>query len=226
LKQIYDLEKGLGDVMPTNKPMKNQWIEVDGRLIPVTLPQHWSGNDWAITGTDNPLPVANYTKKGNLWLPTSEDNPVPTQVTGSNVEQLKSRRESTKFAYRDGILPLNAEETVAEVTNECVIHSITASFEEDNPLYGYLRLSFWNGTGWEMYRVFERPDRERGGITPSRGTNNGLWINISSNGDGNGYVMTWRRELQVRGFRLEVINPGAEDDEKSIAVSVLYSEVQ
>lgn len=215
--------------MPQNTPMKRQFTTIDGRTVMSNLPQHWGGNDWAVTGVDNPLPVGNYLQTdAGVWIPQkgSDDGAADVRLTGSNVEQLKSRRKSTKFAYRSGILPLNVEETVAEVTNECVIHSITASFEEDDPLYGYLRLSFWNGTDWEMYRVFERPDVGRTGITPSRGTNNGLWINISSNGDGNGYVMTWRRELQVRGFKLEVVNPGAEDDEKSIAVSVLYSEVR
>lgn len=51
------------------------------------VPQHWGGNDWKITGIDNPLPVANYTQsEKGIWLPTSKENPVPTQLTGSIVE--------------------------------------------------------------------------------------------------------------------------------------------
>src|SRR5690625_2420896 len=125
--------------MPTNKPMKNQWIEVDGRLIPATLPQHWNGNDWAITGTDNPLPVANYTKKGNLWLPTSEDNPVPTQVTGSNVEDLVVAREIrdasviSHLAAPDGAIGFRAELSV---------YGSTGIFEEGEGL----RLLYWDRT--------------------------------------------------------------------------------
>jgi len=64
-----------------------KWLNVDGQQVPFTEPQHFTGNgdETVRTGHDNPLPVANYTKKGNIWLPVSEENPVPTQVTGSNV---------------------------------------------------------------------------------------------------------------------------------------------
>src|SRR5690625_2474380 len=67
-----------------------KWLNVDGQQVPFTEPQHFTGNgdETVRTGKDNPLPVANYTKKGNIWLPVSEKNPVPTQVTGSNVEEI------------------------------------------------------------------------------------------------------------------------------------------
>lgn len=75
--------------MPENKPMKMQWITVDGRQVPSILPNHWNEqkNDWDITGTKNPLPIANYTQNASgVWLPTSESNPMPTRLTGSIVE--------------------------------------------------------------------------------------------------------------------------------------------
>src|SRR5690625_2915785 len=71
-----------------------KWLDIDGQQVPFTEPQHFtgSGDETVRTGKDNPLPVANYTKKGNIWLPVSEENPMPTQVTGSIVE-LKSDRD-------------------------------------------------------------------------------------------------------------------------------------
>jgi len=69
-----------------------KWLNVDGQQVPFTEPQHFTGNgdETVRTGKDNPLPVANYTKKGNIWLPVSEKNPVPTQVTGSNVVEIET----------------------------------------------------------------------------------------------------------------------------------------
>ena len=78
-------------MMPENKPMKMQWLNIDGRQVPSILPNHWNEqkNDWDITGTKNPLPIANYTQNASgVWLPTSKDNPVPTQLTGSNIEEV------------------------------------------------------------------------------------------------------------------------------------------
>src|SRR5690625_1026176 len=82
-----NLEKG-GDSMADFRRIK--WLNVDGQQVPFTEPQHFTGNgdETVRTGKDNPLPVANYTKKGNIWLPVSKDNPVPTQVTGSIVEEV------------------------------------------------------------------------------------------------------------------------------------------
>lgn len=42
-----------------NKPMKKQWLEVDGRMTPIVLPQIWSHEkqDWVVTSENNRLPV-------------------------------------------------------------------------------------------------------------------------------------------------------------------------
>src|SRR5690625_34000 len=56
---------------PEDTPMKKQWLEVDGRMTPVILPQIW-----------------NHDKEE--WEVTSEQNPLPTQVTGSIVELYKN----------------------------------------------------------------------------------------------------------------------------------------
>ena|SRR5690625_120513 len=63
-------------VKPQDKEMKMQWITVDGRRTPVSLPQIWNHEkeDWVVTSTENPL---------------------PTQLTGSNDEyELPVRIES------------------------------------------------------------------------------------------------------------------------------------
>ncbi len=51
------------------KPMKKQWLEIDGRLTPIILPQIWN-------------------HELQDWVVTSEQNPLPTQVYGSNVEEV------------------------------------------------------------------------------------------------------------------------------------------
>lgn len=51
-----------------SKPMKKQWIEVEGKMTPIILPQIWS-------------------HEKQDWVVTSEQNPLPTQVTGSTVEE-------------------------------------------------------------------------------------------------------------------------------------------
>src|SRR5690625_4078361 len=64
--------------MPTEKPMKVQWQQIDGRTVPFILPQYWDEDkqDWVISGTENPL---------------------PTQLTGSKVEQYFVNNQNTAF---------------------------------------------------------------------------------------------------------------------------------
>src|SRR5690554_3702774 len=77
--------------MPQNTPMKRQFTTIDGRTVMSNLPQHWGGNDWKITGVDNPLPVGNYVQTGaGVWIPQkgSDDGAADVRVTGRNVEEL------------------------------------------------------------------------------------------------------------------------------------------
>ena len=104
-------------MMPENKPMKMQWLNIDGRQVPSILPNHWNEqkNDWDITGTKNPLPIANYTQNASgVWLPTSESNPMPTQLTGSIVENYNGedvvKTKSMGMAYTGWLF--NDSETV------------------------------------------------------------------------------------------------------------------
>ena len=53
--------------MPESKEMKMQWITVDGRQVPLILPQIWDADK-------------------EEWVVTSTENPLPTQLTGSNVD--------------------------------------------------------------------------------------------------------------------------------------------
>jgi len=76
--------------MPQNTPMKRQFTTIDGRTVMSNLPQHWGGNDWTITGVDNPLPVGNYVQtEAGVWIPQkgSDDGAAHVQLTGSNVVQ-------------------------------------------------------------------------------------------------------------------------------------------
>lgn len=97
LTHKLNLEKG-GDSMADFPRVK--WVNFDGNTIPFTEPQHFTGNgdETVRTGHDNPLPVANYTQnESGLWLPTSKENPMPTQITGSNVELIRSLKDNKHF---------------------------------------------------------------------------------------------------------------------------------
>ena len=77
--------------MPQNKPMKIQWITVNGRQVPLVLPQTYSykDDDWKITSDQDPLPIVEYgTTAGGIVVPkrVSDDGHELTQLTGSNVE--------------------------------------------------------------------------------------------------------------------------------------------
>src|SRR5690606_25654297 len=75
--------------MPQNTQMKRQFTTIDGRTVMSNLPQHWGGNDWTITGVDNPLPVGNYVQtEAGVWIPQkgSDDGAADVQLTGSIVE--------------------------------------------------------------------------------------------------------------------------------------------
>lgn len=55
--------------MAYDKPLKIQWTEINGRTVPLVLPQYWSDeqNDWVVSSEQNRLPV-------------------DAQLTGSSVE--------------------------------------------------------------------------------------------------------------------------------------------
>ena len=77
--------------MPQNKPMKIQWITVNGRQVPLVLPQTYSykDDDWKITSDQDPLPIVEYgTTAGGMVVPkrVSDEGHELTQLTGSYVE--------------------------------------------------------------------------------------------------------------------------------------------
>lgn len=80
------LEKGLGDFMSDFPILK--WVNVDGRSVPFTYPQHKKDGGYVETGDENPLPVGNHVmSEGGLWIPEPEVR--STQLTGSYVEYRK-----------------------------------------------------------------------------------------------------------------------------------------
>lgn len=77
--------------MPQNKPMKIQWITVNGRQVPLVLPQTYSykDDDWKITSDQDPLPIVEYgTTEGGVIVPkrVSDEGHELTQLTGSYTE--------------------------------------------------------------------------------------------------------------------------------------------
>lgn len=89
----YDLNRDIGDNMPDNKQMKIQWITINGRQVPLVLPQTYSyaDDDWKVTSDRDPLPVVEYgTTEGGVIVPkrVSDEGHELTQLTGSNVEHI------------------------------------------------------------------------------------------------------------------------------------------
>src|SRR5690625_3777208 len=90
--------------MPENKPMKMQWVTIDGQSVPMVLPQVWNPdiNDWEVTGSNKPLPT-----QDDLLLNKLDEidrkvdgiidgtTPANTQLTGSNVAELIHYVESS-----------------------------------------------------------------------------------------------------------------------------------
>src|SRR5690625_4332971 len=124
-----------------------KWLNVDGQQVPFTEPQHFTGNgdETVRTGKDNPLPVANYTKKGNIWLPVSKDNPVPTQVTGSIIDY-------QDFSFTD--LNDNEEEIIMLKPPESTYYKVISISFDIRPKKD-LRLRIYLGEPGLMRRFLE-----------------------------------------------------------------------
>src|SRR5690554_246037 len=93
--------------MPQNAPMKRQFTTIDGRTVMSNLPQHWGGNDWAITGVDNPLPVGNYVQtKSGVWIPQkgSDDGAADVRLTGNNVANVELIYEERNITVNAGTI--------------------------------------------------------------------------------------------------------------------------
>lgn len=127
--------------MPQNTPMKRQFTTIDGRTVMSNLPQHWGGNDWTITGVDNPLPVGNYVQtEAGVWIPQkgSDDGAADVRLTGSNVEKNilwgREIRQSFSPSYMSVSPVIGAKGFVLTL----IVHGITGTFGPDE---GY-RLRF------------------------------------------------------------------------------------
>lgn len=65
-----------------------KWMQVDGRSVPFTYPQHQKGNGYVVTGENNPLPTGNHVMtESGIWVPQrgTDEGAVHTQLTGSIV---------------------------------------------------------------------------------------------------------------------------------------------
>src|SRR5690606_26416323 len=139
--------------MPQNTPMKRQFTTIDNRTVMSNLPQHWGGNDWAITGVDNPLPVGNYVQtRAGVWIPQkgSDDGAADVRLTGRKVEEVIPfpRQVRTSDVYQVVNVPSGAIGLVVTA----VVHGVTGTFDAGQ---GF-RLNVTqldNISAWGMFRL-------------------------------------------------------------------------
>lgn len=67
--------------MAYDKPLKIQWTEIDGRTVPLVLPQYWSDeqDDWVVSSEQNRLPV-----DAQLTGSIIENDSIKTSITKNN----------------------------------------------------------------------------------------------------------------------------------------------
>ena len=90
--------------MAYDKPLKVQWTEINGRTVPLVLPQYWDENveDWVVSSTSNRLPV-------------------DAQLTGSSVGTLKETISGTRV----GELAAGTAETIIDLQEPCELESLS-----------------------------------------------------------------------------------------------------
>src|SRR5690606_35797884 len=120
--------------MQQNTPMKRQFTTIDGRTVMSNLPQHWGGDDWKITGVDNPLPVGNYIQTDSgVWIPQkgSDDGAVDVRLTGRNVEELV-KRSVRNSGFINNILKM--PQYAKNVTFTVSVYGVTRTFADGEGL--------------------------------------------------------------------------------------------
>src|SRR5690554_6070633 len=158
--------------MPQNKPMKIQWITVNGRQVPLVLPQTYSykDDDWKITSDQDLLFIVEYgTTAGGIVVPkrVSDEGHELTQLTGSFItndkpipikEQkpigskeiliLKSATE------RGSSIPASTEDVIYEHIGSTIID--TLEFAVGNKMNVLLRIYRRNGENWERISLLTK----------------------------------------------------------------------
>src|SRR5690606_15355493 len=134
---------------PQNTQMKRQFTTIDGRTVMSNLPQHWGGNDWKITGVDNPLPVGNYVQtQAGVWIPQkgSDDGAAEVRITGSIVEHIIPRQLFTE-GIEQFIFSAPEDARGAYVTSW--IRGVTGAFDSNEGL------SIWSrtDTGTSVFNI-------------------------------------------------------------------------
>lgn len=130
--------------MPQSKPMKIQWITVNGRQVPLVLPQTYSykDDDWKITSDQDPLPIVEYgTTVGGIIVPkrVSDEGHELTQLTGSNVVNVE-------LIYEERNITVNAG----------TIKQVGSIFNVSQYNYVFVQLEMIN---IGSCKVYERPSR-------------------------------------------------------------------
>src|SRR5690625_4258895 len=186
---------------PEDKPMKMQWVEIDGRSTPIVLPQIWDHDkeDWIVTSTDNPL---------------------PTQVTGSYTEESVSHQ-------RMGIIPAGTSETLFDFPNRRVeLQSLSMGsnskflqiriffYKKDGSVDGSLKVADRRGTNLH--------DPTASAVQLNSSGENDFWAVRNYDEQNNEYALTMKRSLTAfSGMGIVIHNP--ESTEKNVAVNAFTS---
>lgn len=158
--------------MPQNTPMKRQFTTIDGRTVMSNLPQHWGGNDWKITGVDNPLPVGNYVQtEAGVWIPQkgSDDGAADVRLTGSYVEYDVSNNFGTIPAGTNKHVVINVPDGVTKFVLAARVTGIVSEVRYGTLIGGFIpNLTFYKRiTGNEVFL-----------IAPSGASDGRNWANL------------------------------------------------
>ena len=139
--------------MPQNKPMKIQWVTINGRQTPFVLPQVWNEDlqDWVVTGDVNPLPTKDDLVLSKLTdLETKLNGVLDIQVTGSNVEQVIITATGS-----GSVTPGQRESIIVQLEAGYVYEIMSVSLLIENP----------SGATTGNHRMYLRPANHVAGFT-------------------------------------------------------------
>lgn len=128
-----------------------KWMQVDGRSVPFTYPQHQKGNGYVVTGEDNPLPTGNHVMtKSGIWVPQrgTDEGAAHTQLTGSTVEEqyiIDAEAPTDTARYFFSVDASKYKQVYLQLRNstdkDVNIHVKPNTATSPNPLY-------WDGEDW------------------------------------------------------------------------------
>lgn len=209
--------------MPQNKPMKIQWITVNGRQVPLVLPQTYSYEieDWKVTSDRDPLPIVEYgTTEGGVIVPkrVSDEGHELTQLTGSSVGALKETISGSRF----GEIAAGTAEIVINLQEPCELESLSMGTDFEMMI---LRIENRKASGtYETgMRLILEDGKATNPILPGAlnrlGGENDFWREFKHDVTNNRYAIGMKRSAKFSsGVRIRVENT----DSVSHNVAVTY----